>query len=397
MTYVELGTPCPTQSKAGLISDRARALYAAIIANRDFQLLELRAWTSGGVTSDVLIVDCANDQVPSRNMFGIKNRERMAIVVPPHDAIAPQARALRCDFPLLPHINQTAANEPLHLCLYQELWSETRRGWTPERFLKRILWWLAESSLGTIHAADQPVERLYFNFKRQIVLPRGFEKSFARKPCRLVVEGIEDESGLWILRADFGRVSVRQSLTIATLVIHADTLIHGRVEEHPITLGKLQEQLAVHRMSLLDELRLGIALMVTCNPRLLRTDLAMVFLDVELRRGPTAPPERHEVRAFFIESFEKLGEQLGVLTRFGNVIARPNKTRAESGKGKTTAGNRSLFPARSSDYLTVPTCDVSDADLAATRLPRTQRARRRAGYEPGDGRRASRGGRWRIA
>lgn len=324
MTYVELGTPCPTQSTASLTTERARALHAAVVAHRDFQLVELRMWTSGDVTSDVLIVDCANDQVPSKNSYRIKNRERLAIVVPPSEAVAPQARALRHDFPLLPHINQTPVGEPLHLCLYLESWTETRRSWTPQRFLKRILWWLAESSMGTIHARDQPVERLYFNFKRQIVFPRGFESSLARKPCRLVVEGVEDEDGLWILRADFGRFSSRHALSIATLVIHVDTLIHGRVEEHPTTLGKLHEQLAAHGMSLIDQLRHGIALMVACNPRLLRADFAMILIDVELRRGPADPPELRETRAFFIESLEKLGEQLGVVARRADGIVRPH-------------------------------------------------------------------------
>src|SRR5262249_59994406 len=56
------------------------------------------------------------------------------------------------------------------------------------------------------------------------------------------------------------------------LVVYADTLVHGRVEDHPITLGVLAQQLAAHGMSLVDELKLGLAMMVTCNPRLLRAD-----------------------------------------------------------------------------------------------------------------------------
>lgn len=66
------------------------------------------------------------------------------------------------------------------------------------------------------------------------------------------------------------------------------------------------------------------------------------------------------------------------------------------GKAKTTAGNRTRFPAWTSNDLMGPTSAVSRAHLAATRLPRTATARRERD-EPGDGRRASRGGRWRIA
>lgn len=298
-------------------------MYAAISAHRDFCLLELRMWTSGGVTSDVLVADCANDQVPSRSPYGIKNRERLAIVVPPSDDVAPQARALRRDFPLLPHINQSPPEEPLHLCLYLEAWSETRRNWTAERFLKRILWWLAESSKGTIHAENQPVEHLYFNFKHQIVFPRGFEKTIARKPCRLYVESFENEVGLSILHARFRRLRAQQGLSVTTLVIRADTLIHGRVEKTPTTLGQLDEQLAAHSLSLAEQLQHELALMFTCNPRLLRADLAMILLDVELRRSPSHHPERREVRAFFIKSLESIAEQLGVVVRAGDTVTCP--------------------------------------------------------------------------
>lgn len=322
MDFVEFGTPCATQDLSSLSTERARALYAAVSASPDFQLIELRTWKSDATTHDVLIVDCTNDQVPSRNSFGIKNRERLALVVPPAESAVPQARVLRRDFPLLPHINQVPAGEPGHLCLYLERWSETRRSWTPQRFLKRILWWLAQSSVGALHAPDQPLERLYFDFARQVIFPRDFERSLARKPCRLVVESSEKEAGLWVMRADFGRISARHSLSIATLVVQADTLVHGRVEDHPTTLGKLDEQFAGHGMSFISQLRLGLALMVACNAALLRAELSMIILDVQLRRSAEAQPEKRETRAFFLESLTSVGEQLGVLTCSGSGVSQ---------------------------------------------------------------------------
>lgn len=45
------------------------------------------------------------------------------------------------------------------------------RTWTPEAFLRRIQWWLEKSARGELHAADQPVEHLFFASKYELVLP----------------------------------------------------------------------------------------------------------------------------------------------------------------------------------------------------------------------------------
>ncbi len=82
----------------------ARKTLAVCSVSKDFEVIELRRLVrEDGTVSDIIIVDCLNEKVPTRNQVGIKVRERLALVFSPNSA--PEARALRRNFPLVPHLN----------------------------------------------------------------------------------------------------------------------------------------------------------------------------------------------------------------------------------------------------------------------------------------------------
>lgn len=160
-----------------LCIDRARVLVAAIEKNRDFTLVSIHAREAGAAhESEVLVVDVETDAVPPVNAVGIRYRERLALAVPADPRRLIEVLALRRDFPVLLHENMTQPGQPVSLCLYFEPVKSVLRSWTPQRFLRRIQWWLEKSATNDLHATDQPVEQLFFVSNYELVLPWNFDE-----------------------------------------------------------------------------------------------------------------------------------------------------------------------------------------------------------------------------
>jgi len=155
--FVPFGEELPGNDPGRLVYEISKRVYSACLNNKDFELIELRKITrKNGEINDIIVVDCINDQVPSRNSVGIKVRERLALVFSADKL--PEVRVLRKNFPIVPHLNVVSPNEPLSLCLYFEPWSAAVRTWTAQKHLHRILWWLSGTAKGTLHADDQSLE-----------------------------------------------------------------------------------------------------------------------------------------------------------------------------------------------------------------------------------------------
>jgi hypothetical protein len=161
--------------------DRARQLCESISRLTDYSLVRLLARRQGpAVTTEILIVDVECHGVPPQNVHGLRFRERLALWVPADPAQLATVLALRRDFPTLIHQNQAATGTPASLCLYFEPPASVLRTWTPQKFLRRIQWWLEQSAKDGLHAADQPVEQLFFSSPYELVLPWHFGASTQR-------------------------------------------------------------------------------------------------------------------------------------------------------------------------------------------------------------------------
>ena len=169
------------------IESAARSL-AAIHEHPDFEVVECRLLGDDKEASEIIVVDCKCDGVPTRNPMGIRYRERLGLRFFWDGGRLPEVRALRADFPYTGHQYDVVSGEPVSLCLYFESWSEVRRTWTPQKHLARIQWWLAETASGTLHRDDQPVEQIYFRSHLELVLPENFESHAEKADQVLVVE-----------------------------------------------------------------------------------------------------------------------------------------------------------------------------------------------------------------
>lgn len=236
---------------------RSRALMAAVRDAGDFTLIHLLSHTVPGVAPiEVLVVDVECDGVPSKNAAGIQYRERLALCVPEDSGALVEVLALRKSFPVLIHQNHGTRDGASSLCLYFEPTSAVMRTWTPQRFLRRIQWWLEQSAKGDLHPADQPVENLFFASKYEIVLPWNLDALRANAGVKLAVarsKSRPDGGGTFFLRP-VGNGGNASTDSASLIELTLPPVVQGLVERDPATLGGLANMLSQRGVQLLPTL-----------------------------------------------------------------------------------------------------------------------------------------------
>jgi len=315
--YIPYGEPYPDCNPDRLTRTVARKTLLACLTLNDFEVVEIRQLDlATKKIADIIVVECVNDQVPSRNPFGINIRERLALVFAPDKV--PEVRALRKDFPLVPHLNHVPMGDPASLCLYFEPWSSIERTWTPQNFLQRILWWLEKTAKGMLHRKDQPVEQIYFNSPYELVLPPNFDESMRDRTSVLTVECVEQSDRVFkVIRGSF--IPIASTLTqtkkqIVPIVIPLLQVVHGGVEHHPETLGELHDQLEARGAPFFDDLKERIRYVAGGGLLGSLHRSCILILHIPICRNIGADPERHETRAFYIDcDVTEIGIKIGSL------------------------------------------------------------------------------------
>jgi integrative and conjugative element protein (TIGR02256 family) len=323
--------------------------------SKDFEVVELRHLTRNNETSDLIIVECVNDQVPSRNPSGIKVRERLALVFTP-DRL-PEVRALRSNFPTLPHMNHVPPGEPASLCLYADTWQSLERTWTPQKHLKRILWWLSESAKGTLHRDDQSLEPLYFESPFEIVLPPDFDEKSENPNLVLMPQAIridrpplnfkvvrcffQDKRSITTQETSKNKVSKipligipsgkyrtagallvpqehhenKRPSNFTILAVTIPSMVHGIIEQYPRTLGELHDQMNAREGAILNKLKNVIKEKAIGGIAHEDSSECLLILSMQLQRSVDSPPENNYKQAFEIVSdLAGLGDKMDVLS-----------------------------------------------------------------------------------
>lgn len=324
--FLEYGETYPDLNSEHMISLVARKTLRLVNepAQRNFELVELRQLRNEADTiADVIVVDCLNDQVPTRNTVGIKNRERLALVFEVDELRMPSVRTLRKDFPVTLHQNQVDSGAPTSLCLYFEPWTAVQRTWTPQKHLFRVLWWLAETSKGTLHRADQPVEQLYFDSPIKLVIPPDFDDLCQKENLILTmtaVEPIRDDSDQTVLIGEFvpkSEAYKNNGPRHVPIVVIFPPVVHGAVERFPNTLGELDDQLSARGISIFETICQEVRRLTPCEGIVRDTKgCSLLILKLSVKRTEYGPIEKVEYRAFWLRhDFSVLGEALGVLAK----------------------------------------------------------------------------------
>ena len=351
--FIPFGDPYPDLNNR-LVHAIAQKTLIACLATRDFHVIELRHLGQDEGISDIIIVDCVNDQVPTRNQYGIRVRERLALVFT-SDKL-PEVRALRGNFPTLPHMNHVPLGEPASLCLYVDTWQALERTWTPQKHLQQILRWLTESAKGTLHQYAQALEPLYFESLFEIILPPDFDAKsensnlvlvpqlvlIDRPPFKFkVIRCNFQDKGLLapqdppkkkvykvpILGFPAGKYKKEGSLLVpqeniedkeipnfTILAVKIPPIVHGNIEQYPGTLGELCDQIEKRGVKILDTLKNAVkerSVGGVCQDKL---NTCLLILSIQMQRSSDSLPERTFRQAFHVISdLANLGKKIGIL------------------------------------------------------------------------------------
>lgn len=281
------------------------------------ELLECRRVESP-TAAEVVVVE-VEVEVGQHPEHDIRRRERVAAVFREDDELAPEALALRPEFPLVPHINaqsSVGSELPRSLCLYDEPYPEVKLRWTAASFVGRVRDWLALTARGELHADDQPLEPLLLGSPWSLVLPPDlFEDHPEAVPETLGVRPVEDGRGGYTLIAErLGEAQDRSVLQYTAVGLVGDPREHGVIQTPPASLSRLRDYLRDAGLDLYEELRGRL----TSWPRderfndLLEKRLILVVALPKTRR-PSGAVEASEVWAFIsADSAGEVGTRLGI-------------------------------------------------------------------------------------
>lgn len=295
---------------------RARALLAATRQNRDYSVCQLLRRDDGAC--ECIVVDGETDGVPKNNPYGLRYRERLALCVPENPKELVHVLALRKDFPALIHQNQMPSNTPRSLCLYFEPPASVARTWTPQSFLRRIQWWLESSATDQLHPADQPVERLFFVSKDELVLPWNLEQIRTDKNLRLIIARgpKRPNGGVTFFLESLPVTSLLPKSAIQPIEFALPAIVQGHVENDPTTLGELADFLESRKIDFLQMLKEASSQLVgeMGVPESADNPLSIIILNIPVTRAEGHVAGRIMHRAFVVGiGALKLGAVTGAL------------------------------------------------------------------------------------
>lgn len=308
---------------ADLQLERARALFQAVRHDVDCRLVD--CWRTEDGAREIIVVDLESDGVPTRCRVGIEYSERIAFVVWRNPRYLVDALALRRDFPALLHQNQTLPDTPRDLCLYYEPTATVIRTWTPQRFIRRVKWWLAASATGTLHAADQLPEILFFNSDDELVVPSNFDELIAQGQ-KFTISASEQHAGggkTYVLTT----TAESTELAAEPIQVMLPPVVHGGIEDTPQSMEALARILSSKGVDVLGLIRQQISNRVSEHGAVQPFGGAYttIILHTPMRRSVHEVPTRTLHRAFMIfEPFLEVGRKIGALMLHGGRYYREN-------------------------------------------------------------------------
>jgi hypothetical protein len=303
--------------------ERAGQLFQAAMHDEDCAFIECRRSEDNG--REVVVVDLKAHGIPTRCRIGIEFPERIAFVVPRDPRRLVIALMLRKEFPVLIHQNQTPADTPRDLCLHYEPKEAVLRTWTAQRFIRRVKWWLASSATGTLHAADQLPETLFFNSDNELVVPPSFNELVAagRKFGVALSETHVGGGNTYLLfEAPEQYIGSPEPIQIVL-----PPVVHGYIEDTPQTMEALAQMFASRNVDLLGLMREQVASRL--SPQGAKQPFGGVYtiivLHTPMRRLVDEAPSRTLHHAFIIfEPFLEVGRKIGALLLHEGTYFREN-------------------------------------------------------------------------
>lgn len=291
-------------SETELKLKKSQELLSAINNNDEFKLIELRKYDVLG-SAEMLIVEVTCDGVPDRNKFGFNYRERLALVVFSENNDLPLVLPLRDDFPVVAHMNSPMMGLTRTLCLYFEPITSVLRTWTSEKFLRRILWWIENTSTNQLHLSDQPLEQMFFNTQLELVLPNNLEDLLSDNADLIIKNAITRKNGSRVLGetliVDINNTPNPSSAKL--IVLSFPAIVHGEVEFPSRSMTELFSTLENKGLDPLNTLYNQLEKIVSDEVKLLESSITatVILTCIPLKRTENSNIEKIEQKAYWIE------------------------------------------------------------------------------------------------
>ena len=203
------------------------------------------------------IVFTVEVELPQHPAFPIERFERVAVTFKPDDIHYPNVYALRGDFPEVSHLNLESFEFPRSLCLYDKPYSEIKLSWTPTAFIERVRNWLADTALGALHKAGQPLEPLIVGADAFIILPTDISNDTSSTALAKIKMRLNewDEGRLCFAARRTADGEGQKDLIFSILSVRGKPQRHGRIRHKPDNLLQLHKFLQSAEINLLEVLR----------------------------------------------------------------------------------------------------------------------------------------------
>jgi len=285
---------------------------AAFLASRAHpcaRLVGLR-FSAASDRAEAVVFD-VDVEVGQEPVHGILPVERVAVSFRASDLNWPEVLALRMDFPRdVSHLFPTPDDTPCSLCLYEDSYDELKLAWTAPRIVERIRFWLRETSRGTLHAPDQPVERLFAGRYESLVLPPSLFSVGAIQPMRISVARCDSGVQGSVYIASETDAADPGTGFVAT-VFAAPPSAQGAIRLPPQDLFELDTMTRSAGLDLLHDLRTRIREWHH-NGKVLQSRMILVIVFPKTR-GAGSPVEVSDIWAFaLVVTVAEIGQALAL-------------------------------------------------------------------------------------
>ncbi|MGM8936988.1 ThiF family adenylyltransferase [Pseudomonas neustonica] len=281
-------------------------LLQACRASPFIEILHVRRELSDQTRSEYIVIDAGDGTVDFGNPGGIRREERLAISVNHQSRVPILVFALRKDFPALSHQHASPPGSPRVLCLYSSTWATVQLGWTPQRFLARMFWWLRESAQLKLHRDDQPLEQLFYMSPYQLILPANYGDYAQPGSQTLTIVDISSGSRAdpfesIILKA-YPTNASHHATPIRLVPIVVSAVSSTAVAGIPYSLGALQDQLSAWGSDLYKPLHGAVfdAIAGGVKPSAGNGEAILILVWVPRTRGEEV--ERMDVMGYVLQS-----------------------------------------------------------------------------------------------
>lgn len=212
---------------------RAKSIAFAALKNPAYYLNPV--FIKRGDNSEVILLKL-DIEIYQSSLNGIQEQEDIAIICHSEDEYFPEVYALRSDFKLgLPHTNLRIESHPVSLCVSEQSFVEVKHRFNSFEFIESIRRWMSLTSLGKLHAYDQPLEP-FFNTKNIVVVPEPGKVDFNN----FHLEKYTPNSSLYKIRS-----KVNDSQLYFCMPLSVDERTSGFIHRHPQAFKDLMDIISI--------------------------------------------------------------------------------------------------------------------------------------------------------